>query len=118
MSTINIFKNSTDFETYAAGDIIFTAGDPAGPMYAVKEGEVEILLGDDVVETLSAGGIMGEMSLIDTSPRSATARAKTDCHLVPVTQERFQFLVQQTPYFAITVMGIMAERLRRYKNAD
>lgn len=118
MTTINLFKNSTEFETYSAGDIIFNVGDPTGPMFAIKEGEVEILLGDIVVETIAPGGVMGEMALIDSSPRSATARAKTDCQIVPINRDRFQFLVQQTPYFAITVMSIMAERLRRYKDAD
>jgi CRP-like cAMP-binding protein len=53
------------------------------------------------------------MALLDKEPRSTTAIANTDCRLVPVDQKRFTFLVQQTPYFAIEVMQIMAERLRR-----
>ncbi len=39
--------------------------------------------------------------------------ARTDCKLVPIDQKRFQFLVQQTPYFAIEVMRVLVERLRR-----
>jgi CRP-like cAMP-binding protein len=52
------------------------------------------------------------MALIDNSPRSATAIAKTDCKVVPLDQRRFQFLVQETPFFALQVMTIMATRLR------
>ena len=59
------------------------------------------------------GGIMGELALIDSKPRSASAVAKTDCRLVPLDDKQFIFLVQQTPFFAIRVMRIMAERLRR-----
>jgi CRP/FNR family transcriptional regulator, cyclic AMP receptor protein len=53
------------------------------------------------------------MALIDNSPRSAMARAKTQAKVVPVTQNRFLLMVQQTPFFSIQVMQIMAERLRR-----
>jgi CRP-like cAMP-binding protein len=114
VSTINIFKNSGDVEAYSAGDVIFNVGDPTGPMYAVKDGEIEIIIGDKVIETIGPGGIVGEMALIDDSPRSALVRAKTDCHLVPISKDRFQFLVQQTPFFAINVMTVLAERLRRH----
>jgi CRP-like cAMP-binding protein len=58
------------------------------------------------------GGIFGEMSLIDDKPRSATARARTDCELVPIDEGRFLELVHQKPGFALEVMKVMAERLR------
>jgi CRP-like cAMP-binding protein len=65
------------------------------------------------VEELGSGGVFGEMALIDTGTRSATAIAKTDCRLVPINERRFQFLVQQTPNFALQLMRIIADRLRR-----
>jgi CRP/FNR family cyclic AMP-dependent transcriptional regulator len=82
-------------------------------MYVVKEGEVEVLVRDRVVETIGPRGILGEMALIDRNPRSASALAKTDCQLVPIDEARFTYLVQQTPYFAIEVMRVMARRLRQ-----
>ncbi len=82
-------------------------------MYVVRDGEVEIVTGDNVVDTIVSGEIFGEMALIDTSPRSATARARTNCSLIPVDQRRFTFLVQQTPFFSIHVMKILANRIRR-----
>lgn len=66
-----------------------------------------------VVETLSAGGLFGEMALIDGSPRSATVRAKTLCELAPINEKNFLFLVHETPFFAIAVMRTLADRLRR-----
>ena len=59
------------------------------------------------------GGIFGELALIDSSPRSAAAVAHTDCRLAVIGERRFIFLVQQTPYFALEVMSVMAQRLRR-----
>ncbi|MEZ4622222.1 MAG: hypothetical protein R2867_42875 [Caldilineaceae bacterium] len=50
--------------------------------------------------------------MVDHSPRSATAVAKTACLLAPIGEKRFLFLVQETPYFALHVMSVMAERLR------
>jgi CRP-like cAMP-binding protein len=53
------------------------------------------------------------MALIDNSPRSASAVARTPCRLVALNRKRFIFMVQQTPNFSIHVMKVMAERLRR-----
>jgi CRP-like cAMP-binding protein len=82
-------------------------------MYVILEGEVELRIGGRVVETLGPGEPFGEMALIDHAPRIATATAKSDCRLVAVPEKRFLFLVQQTPYFALHVMRVMAERLRK-----
>jgi len=49
------------------------------------------------------GGILGEMALIDGSPRSVTMRAKTDCVVAPINEKSFLFLVHETPFFAVAV---------------
>ena len=59
-----------------------------------------------------AGGIVGEMALVDGSPRSATVRASKPSTVIPISERRFLFLVQETPFFAIKVMQVMAARLR------
>jgi len=112
-ATISLFRNATDFESFPAGQVIFQEGQSGDVMYAVTEGEVDIRIHDKVIETVGPGGILGEMALIDTKPRSATAIARTDCKLVPINEKRFAFLVQQTPHFAVQVMRVMADRLRR-----
>jgi CRP-like cAMP-binding protein len=61
---------------------------------------------------LTADSIFGEMALIDSEPRSATAVAITDVELVPISEKQFLFLVGQTPYFALKVMRTLAQRLR------
>ena len=113
MTTINLFNNAKDFVIIPAGQVIFHKGGVADYMYVVIDGEVEISINGRTVDTTTTGGIVGEMALIDSSPRSATAIAKTECKLVPVDQKRFTFLVQQTPNFAINVMKIMVARIRK-----
>jgi len=113
VATIDLFQQAQDHVIFAAGHVIFREGEPGDVMYVVLEGEVEIVVQGQVIDTTGPGGIVGEMALIDAGPRSATVRTKTVCTLVPVSQRRFTFLVQQTPFFALQVMRVMSERLRR-----
>lgn len=82
-------------------------------MHAVLEGEVDMMVGNRLLETVRDGEIFGELALIDQSQRSAAAVAKTACRLARISDKRFAFLVQQTPYVAFQVMRVMAYRLRR-----
>jgi CRP/FNR family cyclic AMP-dependent transcriptional regulator len=95
-----------------AGEVIFKEGDEADQLFAIKSGEIAIQLGNRTLAELSANSIFGEMALIDDAPRSATAVAKTDVELVPISEKQFLFLVSQTPFFALKVMRVLARRLR------
>ena len=79
----------------------------------MEEGEVDIVLDGTVLETVIPEQFFGEMSLIDHEPRSASAIARTDCKLLVLNQHRFNFFVDEIPFFAINVMKKMADRLRR-----
>ncbi len=110
---ITLFDADDTAFTIATGQVIFKAGDLADKMYAVVEGRVEIRVKDHLVETVEAGGLFGEMAMIEEKPRIATATVTADAKLVHIDRKRFLFLVQQNPYFAIQLMQIMAARLRR-----
>ena len=97
---------------YKAGDVIFREGDVANELFIIQSGEVEIRLGNRVLEKLPQYSIFGEMALIDAAPRSATAVAASDVKLVPVGEKQFLFLISNTPHFALNVMRVMARRLR------
>ena len=97
---------------FKAGEAIFHEEDGADVMYIIKSGNVELRLGNRLLETVSANNIFGEMALIDSAPRSATAIAATDVQVVSVGEKQLAFLVSQTPYFALNVMRVMARRLR------
>ncbi|WP_162918525.1 Crp/Fnr family transcriptional regulator [Taklimakanibacter deserti] len=95
-----------------AGQVLFTKGDAGHEIYVVRSGELQILDGNRVFETVGPGGIVGEMSLVDSGPRSATVRASAATEVVPMDERRFLFMVQQTPHFALRVMRVMSARLR------
>jgi CRP-like cAMP-binding protein len=102
---------------FKAGDVIFRQGDPAQELFIIQSGEVEIRLGNRVLERLPQYSIFGEMALIDNATRSATAIAAGDAKLVPVSEKQFLFLISNTPYFALNVMRVMARRLRASNTA-
>jgi CRP-like cAMP-binding protein len=110
---LHLFRHSADARTVPAGSVLFETGAAGDLLYVVLSGKVEIRIGGKVVETVGEGGIVGEMALIDQSPRSADAVAVTETAVVSIDERRFLFLVQQTPFFALNVMRVMAERLRR-----
>jgi CRP/FNR family transcriptional regulator, cyclic AMP receptor protein len=113
MAEINMFRNAPDQRALTAGETLFVQGDLGDEMYAVIDGEIELSVAGRVVDRVGAGKIVGEMALIDSSPRSATATAAGEARVVPVDRKKFVYLVQEHPTFALLVMEIMAERLRR-----
>ena len=114
VTPINLFKHSKDVIDLAQGVALFREGDSGDDtMFVVLEGAVEVIHADRVVETIEAGGMIGELALIDTVPRSASVIAATQCRLARVGKREFMFLVQEHPTFALQVMTVMAERLRR-----
>jgi CRP/FNR family cyclic AMP-dependent transcriptional regulator len=107
-----LMQHAENVKAYRAGQIIFREGDAGDYMYIVKSGEVDIRIRDRLAETIVQGGVFGEMALLDEAPRSATALARTDCEVVPLDEKRFLFMVQQTPFFALELMKLLAQRLR------
>jgi CRP-like cAMP-binding protein len=107
-----LFGSETKAVILAPGGVLFQKGEPGRLMYVVKSGNLQILDGNFVYETVSAGGIVGEMGIVDGSPRSATVRAIEQSVVVPIDERRFLFMVQQTPFFALRAMRVLTARLR------
>jgi CRP/FNR family cyclic AMP-dependent transcriptional regulator len=114
MDLTKLFHHETDLETLLAGQTLFHEGEKGELMYVLMSGTALIFVRNKLVETAEAGAIVGEMAMIDdNASRTATVVAKSDCKLLPLERARFSFLVQQTPNFAIHVMRVIADRLRR-----
>jgi CRP-like cAMP-binding protein len=114
---IDLFFNHLKTKTVKAGEVIFSRGEKGELMFALMEGEVELKIGDRVVETINQHDIFGEGALVQPDhSRCTTAVAKTDCKLAALNQERFMFLLQETPLFAIEVVRSFSSRLRKLKN--
>ena len=84
----------------------------------VVEGEVDIAVHGYIIGTIGPGSSLGEIGLVDKQPRTATAIARTDCRLELIDARRFQFMVQQTPFFALEMMATIVTRLRRERERE
>lgn len=113
MVFFELFAHNPTILRIPAGQTLFREGDAdGGLMYVLSAGNADIVIGNRVVEHLQHGGIVGELGLVSPGPRSATVLATSDCEFVAIDEARFQFLIQNTPFFAMQVMRVMAERLR------
>ena len=112
-----LLGTGVETRTYRAGETIFREGDHGHEFYVIKEGEVEIRSGNRRLESLRDNEIFGEMALIDESPRSATVVAVKDTVVAPIGEKQYLFLIRHTPYFALRVMRVLAQRLRHQNKA-
>ena len=112
MKVPGVFYNAKSFKDVPAGTVIFEEGAGGAEMFGIVDGEVDMRLPNGSVHRLGADDTFGEMAIVDGSPRSATAVAVTDTKLAVIDRQRFLFLVQETPMFALQVMSSLGERLR------
>jgi CRP/FNR family cyclic AMP-dependent transcriptional regulator len=113
MNPAELFARESNPLRLAADEVLFKAGERGDSMYVVLEGALESVVDDRVVGRATRGDIIGEMALIDESPRSGTVMAREASTLVKVDAARFQRLIQQNPFFAMHVMKVLVDRVRR-----
>jgi CRP/FNR family transcriptional regulator, cyclic AMP receptor protein len=113
MKLPDAFLEPSQIRKFQAGETIFNAGEAGEEMFLVREGEVNIVSGSTILETVGPEHFFGELALIDDGQRCASAVARTPCTLVALNQRRFTFLVDELPFFALNVMKVMVQRLRQ-----
>lgn len=100
----------------AAGDVLFLQNDEGHESFIILEGELEVITYLDGTEmrlqVRQAGDIIGEMALIDNSPRSATVRAMTDSSVAVFGQEAFYTLLNNNAPLAVEMLRRGTSSLR------
>ena len=109
----NLFRHSPEFLEIESGEVLLKEGDVGEEMYVLIEGTAKIEYRGMFFAEIGPGDFVGELAVIDGSPRLATTTAVTDCRFVAINRARFEFLVAETPNFALEVMRVLAQRLRR-----
>lgn len=105
-------------KSFASGARIFEKGDPGSSLFAVGSGTVKISNQstggkDAVFNLIPAGGIFGEIALLDGQARTADAFALTNCELMVIDRRDFVPLVSQNPEIALKLIEILCQRIRR-----
>jgi len=102
--------------TFKAGQTILSEGDLGETAYIVLKGRVQISRGSSGgalrLAILGPGETLGEMSMIDDKPRSATAVAVDDTELTEIHRDAFYEALQSDPEATIMILKALFERLR------
>ncbi len=131
LKNLILFKDMNDAELdivtrrifekdYKKGSTLFVEGMPGEVLYIVTEGSVEISKktkdGEEVIAVLTPGEVVGEMSLIDAGPRTASGKTSADSKLVVVTKKSFVEILDSDPKIAakilMALLKIINKRLR------
>jgi CRP/FNR family transcriptional regulator, cyclic AMP receptor protein len=96
-----------------AGEKVFLENETGAALYMVRSGRIDVITYGTVLENVRAGGIFGEMALIDDAPRSAAAIATEPSSVFAIDKATFLALVRDEPEFALRVMRVLAARIRR-----
>ena len=112
MSVLGLFDGWQNTEEFEAGTVIYSESDPAGLLYVILSGEVELTFHGDSLGTETAGGLLGEMAIINTSLRNCTATAVTPVRLARIDKAEFRGLVDRSSEFSFHAMATLANRLR------
>jgi CRP-like cAMP-binding protein len=107
-----VFAGARDRRVLRPGDVLFREGEIGDHMYGVLDGELGLYKGDQQVRAIGPGEVLGEMALVDRSPRSLTAVANTATTVAAMDHDTFLYLVSHTPNLALQVMSVLARRIR------
>jgi predicted acylesterase/phospholipase RssA/CRP-like cAMP-binding protein len=102
-----------------AGDVLFAEGDPSDAGYLVVSGRLGVVQGDSHVGEVGRGEVVGEMGLIERTPRSATVTALRETSLARFAIEAFLALTARHPTLMLQLSRTIVARLARpYDRAD
>jgi CRP-like cAMP-binding protein len=101
----------------SADSVLFHRGDAGDALYIIDEGEVKIVReneqgGEVVLNRCGPGETIGEMSLFDQEPRSASIVAVTDSEVLELKREAFFELLDQRPDVSLILLQSLSSRLR------
>lgn len=132
LKTVPLFSNLTPDELaglakvaivgdYPGGTVLFFEGMPSSILHVILKGRIQIFKktfdSEVVLNELGAGEYLGEVSLADSQPRSASARTMDDASLVVITKESFDKLVATNPAVGVKLLRhffkVLAQRLRK-----
>jgi CRP-like cAMP-binding protein len=98
--------------TKQAGSVVADQGQMGREAFIIIEGSVDIKRGGRKIASLGTGEVVGELSLLDHGPRTASVVCTTDCNLFVLDQRHFREVLEGNPSIALKLLGTLAERIR------
>jgi len=98
--------------SYDEGAYVVYEGELGQELFIIVEGEVDVVIGGQKVGKFGPGESFGEMSIIDSQPRSASIVATTDLILLKIEKDDFYEILKQRDEVAIGIIHVLSERIR------
>lgn len=128
LRSVPLFRLCTDKEfgdiakladegSFAAGDVLTTEGTPGHECFIISSGRATVTLRGERLGELGPGNAVGEMALLDRSPRSATVTALTDMEVFVLEPRSFGDLIERHPSVAKLMLAELARRLREVEHS-
>ncbi|MDR1637469.1 MAG: cyclic nucleotide-binding domain-containing protein [Treponema sp.] len=109
------FKNNEVVRNYPRDAMIFSEGEIGDELYIIQKGSVKIVKIVDnremLLAVLKAGDIFGEMAVLESKPRAASAIAYADCQILAVNKANFTTMIGTQPQIVARLTILLAERI-------
>lgn len=116
-SKLKLLAFASEMVTFEDGDVVMSAGDNADVAYVIMEGAVDIVTdtpnGRVVTATLSENQLIGELGLLNNTPRIATLVASGDLKAMKITDEMFFRLLRENPEVSLDVIRMLSDKLTK-----
>ena len=118
---ISLIERILHYREYKPDEVVFSQGTPGFGMYIIEDGSVSIVSEPsmNVMAELQSGDFFGELALLDDSPRSATAIAKTSCGMLCFFRSDLFDLISRKPQIGVKILLCLAKTIgERLKKAN
>lgn len=103
---------------YSEGQTLFEAGDPGDSLFIVVKGEIELFIKDTVGQKIvlhiaQPGDMFGELAMLDSGPRTATALVLVDSEVLVLDRDDLMLLFQRKPEAALHMLASLGSLTRK-----
>jgi len=105
---------AADEITMPAGTIIVDQGQTGREAFVILSGTATVKRNGKKVATIGEGNVVGELSLLDHGPRTASVICETDCDLLVISQRHFLGVLDEVPALAHKLLGTLAGKIREF----
>ena len=104
--------SAIDIVEVEAGRTLIKQGSIHHEAFVIESGEAEVLVDNEVVATIPAGEMIGEIGLLTRGQASATVKARTQMSLLIIPHQRFDSIAHDTPGIGMALATELAKRLQ------
>ena len=94
------------------GEMLFVQGERGDAMYLIRRGAIDVQVQGILVNQITVGECIGEMAILDDTPRTASCIAQEETEVLKISAQHFQMIVKSQPSVALAVLRTFSKRLR------